>query len=111
MNAYAYTGKDGGSLWLADFQLNPDGYRGTFARHGQHALEIRLTGKGGLTRGRYKDRRAQLVVHDESGAQPSADKIDLVIETVDKTWVCGQLLDPDPKKRQPFAARIAQRLY
>jgi hypothetical protein len=113
-SAYAHVEKDGGSLWFANFRLQPVGYRGRVARHGQHAVQLRLTGKGGIARGRYQSsgaRRASLIVHDETGAKPSTTPIDLVIETADKAWICGQLLDKDPAKRQPFAARVAKRVY
>ena len=112
-SAYAHVEKDGGSLWFADFRLQPGGYRERVARDGQHAVQLRLTGRGGITRGRYQNsgaRRAALIVHDETGAQ-SATPLDLVIESADKTWICGQVLDKDPAKRQPFAARVAKRSY
>lgn len=113
-SAYAYPSSAGAELWFADFRLEPAGYRaGTRpARAGQHAFELRLTKKGALDRGRYQGtgpRRASLVVHDQTGAVTFTRGVDLVVERVDKTWICGQLLDPDPAKRQPFAARIAKR--
>ncbi|MBA3464962.1 MAG: hypothetical protein H0T46_33820 [Deltaproteobacteria bacterium] len=113
-SAIAHLEKDGGSLWFADFRLQPGGYRGRVARHGQHAVQLRLTGKGGITRGRYQSsgaRRSSMIIHDESGAKPTTTAMDLVIESADKTWICGQLLDKDPAKRQPFAARVEKRVY
>lgn len=113
-SAYAHVDKNGGSLWFADFRLQPGGYRGRVARDGQQAVQVRLAGKGGIARGRYQSsgaRRASLILHDENGANASTSAIDLVIETVDKTWICGQLLDKDPAKRQPFAARVVKRAY
>jgi len=110
--AYAYTSKTGADIVIADFRLHPEGYRGAIARTGQHAIELRLS--GGLARGRYRDtgsKRAALFLHDETGVKPGPKKVDLVIESVDKDWACGQLLDPDPAKRQAFAARISPRLY
>ncbi len=108
VSAYAYVTKGSARLWFADYRLEPEGYRdgGLPARTNQHAFELRLTAKGAIDRGRYRDsgpRRAALIVHDENGAQTFAKGIDLVIERVDKTWICGQLLGTP---RQPFAARI-----
>ncbi len=114
VSAYAYPSGTGAELWFADFRLEPAGYRsGTRpARAGQHAFELRLARQGALDRGRYQGsgpRRASLVVHDQTGSVTFTRGLDLVVERVDKTWICGQLLDPDPAKRQPFAARIAKR--
>ena len=108
VSAYGYLAKGHASVWFGDYRLEPEGYRegGLPARHGQHAFELRLTAPGAIDRGRYRDsgaRRAALIVHDENGEQTFAKGIDLVIERVDTTWICGQLLGPP---RRPFAARI-----
>ncbi|CAN5875636.1 hypothetical protein BH11MYX3_BH11MYX3_49030 [soil metagenome] len=110
VSAYAYTSNGGAQLWFADFQLEPACYRAGAhpARTGQHAFELRLEKRGAIDRGRYRDRgprTASLVIHDELGGTTFTKGIDLVVERVDKTWICGQLLEP----RQPFAARIEQR--
>ena len=108
ISAYAYVTKGRATLWFGDYRLEPEGYRegGLPAHQNQHAFELRLTAPGAIDRGRYRDsgaRRAALIVHDENGAQTFAKGIDLVIERVDTTWICGQLLGTP---RQPFAARV-----
>jgi len=115
-SAYAHVEPRGTMMWLADFALPPDGFpagvrpvRGT-----QLALQLALSnGKKPVDRGRYQDRGqrvAQLTIHAGERTPQVVDRVDLVVELVDKTWICGQLLDvADPKRRQPFAARIHKR--
>jgi hypothetical protein len=111
VSAYAFGARDGGELWFGDFRLQPGGYRAGSrpVRADQHVVVIKLVTRGAIARGRYRDtgaRRASLIVHDATGSSTFAKGIDLVIERADKAWVCGQLLDRDPAKRQPFAARV-----
>ena len=104
------------TVWFADFALEPGGYRPGYrvTRGDQRALELELR-KGSdrtrtqpIDRGRYRaagPRHAALFAH-HGDLREQADA-DVLIEKVDKAWICGTLLDPkDAKLRTPFAARV-----
>ena len=116
-SAYAYAGPSGVRVWLADYRLEPGGYRSTSrpARGNQVAFEIALwrgpnpRKSKPIDRGRYRDqgpRRAALTIH-EGEVSGTYGEADVLVETIDKTWICGHLLAPgDITKRAPFAARF-----
>ncbi|MBA3458209.1 MAG: hypothetical protein H0T42_34325 [Deltaproteobacteria bacterium] len=113
VSGYAYPSRAGTTVWLADFALEPDGYAASLlpVRGTQRALEIALShGRRPIDRGRYAERgprRAKLTVHVAETSPEVADRVDLVVELVDKDWICGQLLAVDgAAQRQPFAARV-----
>ncbi len=112
-SAYATISKAGTTVWLADFALEPAGYPSPLpaVRGTQRALEIVLgNGRKPVDRGRYggkKPRTAKLTLHAGERTPELARSVDLVVELVDKTWICGQLLGTDGfDQRQPFAARV-----
>jgi len=116
VSAYAWTSPRRASLWFADFALPPADHTADtrLVRGAQRAIELVLgNGRRAIDRGRYQDkgtRTARLTTHAAERAPVLADRVDLVIELVDKTWVCGQLLAVDGvQRRQPFAARVQQR--
>lgn len=113
VSAYATTSKGGTTVWLADFALEPGGYAPLLppVRGTQRALEIALgNGRKPIDRGRYgarKPRTAKVTVYAAERAAETVESIDLVVELVDKTWICGQLLSAgQATQRQPFAARV-----
>ncbi|MFN0251195.1 MAG: RCC1 domain-containing protein [Kofleriaceae bacterium] len=111
VSAYAVTGARGVDLWFADMKLYAGGYRDGFvvARGSQTAVLYRLGGK--VERGRYrgdKGARTATVALRTLGA-PGPSDADVLVESVEGTWICGTILDPDnPKKRAPFAASITK---
>jgi len=116
VSAYAWTSPRGASLWFADFALPPAGHTADprHVRGAQRAIELALgNGRRAIDRGRYQakgTRTARLTTHAAERAPEIAERVDLVIELVDKTWICGQLLAVDGvQQRQPFAARIQPR--
>ncbi len=115
-SAYAYPSKAGTIMWLADFALEPTGHTAPLVpvRGTQRAIQIALAnGRRAVDRGRYASRgpkTARFTVHAAEHAPAVAGKVDLVVELVDKAWICGQLLAVDgSSQRQPFAARILKR--
>lgn len=115
-SAYAHVDARGTTVWLADFALPPEGVPAgdRIVRGTQVALQLALgNGRKPVDRGRYQDRgprTAQLTIHAAERTPAVVDRVDLVVELVDKAWICGQLLDvEDPKRRQPFAARVHKR--
>ena len=116
-SAYALPHAGAWTVWFGDFALEPGGYRPGYpvTRGGQRAVELELR-RGGdrkrtqpIDRGRYRDagpRRAILFAHH--GDARERHPADVLVEKVDKTWICGTLLNPaDPKIRTRFAARLA----
>lgn len=115
-SAYALPDARGLVVWFADFQLEPGGYRPGYpvTRGAQRAIALVLgKGKGkrsqAIDRGRYRGsdgaRRSELLAHH--GRSVDRFAADVLVEKVDRTWICGTLLDPDdPKRRTPFAARL-----
>jgi len=115
-SAYATTTTRGATLWFADFALPPAGFPADTrpVRGAQRAIELVLgSGKRAVDRGRYQDkgpRTARLTTHAAERAPEVAERVDLVIELVDKAWICGQLLAVGGvQQRQPFAARVHTR--
>ncbi len=116
VSAYATPSKAGTTVWLADFALEPSGYAAPLppVRGTQRALEIVLGNRRKpVDRGRYAasgKRTVKLTVHVGEHTPEVADQVDLVVELVDKDWICGQLLAvAGTPQRQPFAARVHKR--
>jgi hypothetical protein len=114
-SAYATISKAGATVWLADFALEPAGYPPPLppVRGMQRALEIVLgNGRKPVDRGRYgagKPRTAKLTIHAAERTPETVGSVDLVVELVDKAWICGQLLGATGfAQRQPFAARVSR---
>lgn len=115
-SGYAYPDPPGTMVWLADFALEPDGIADPLApvRGSQRAIQLTLSnGRRPVDRGRYANRGpriAQLATYLAEEVPVSAKQVDLVVELVDKNWICGQLLAVDgAQRRQPFAARVHKR--
>lgn len=114
-SAHVSMAKAGATLWLTDFALESDADAPPLPVRGrQHAIEIVLAnGKKPIDRGRYTSkgpRSARFTIHEAERAPAAIGNVDLVIELVDKAWVCGQLLGATGfDQRQPFAGRIVKR--
>ena len=115
-SAYAYADRAGTTVWIADFALEPAGYPAPLqpVRGTQRAVELVLAnGRRPVDRGRYGGRgprSARLTTHVAEHPPAVASQVDLVVELIDKSWICGQLLAIDGvAQRQPFAARVVKR--
>lgn len=116
VSAYAYREPSRVSVWFADFRLEPAGSWFPPARGTQQVFELTLR-KGTsrnktqpIDRGRYRNKgpRISAFTMYEGNYVATYEHYDLVVEQVDATWICGQLLDEDGK-HQPFAARFMKR--